>query len=129
MPVQRLLAPLSLQTVKLCDLCGTLNLETNLECWTCRWYGGFSRDTKTIALAWQRLETLYEEVRLEHVTGRRARPVGDFGSACPASGPVKITHAIAAWWRRFLDARDLRMVQRRARLHSRMPTPPDQLSI
>lgn len=129
MPVQRPFLPPSLKTVKLCELCGTLNLETNKECWTCAWHGGFSHDPKTIALAWQRLETRYEGVRIEHVTGRRARPVGDFGSVRPISGPRRLIAALAAWWQRFQDARDLRMAQRLARLHSRMPSPPDQLSI
>ena len=129
MSVQRPISPLSPKTVKLCELCGTLNLGLNKECWTCRWSGSFSRDPKTIALAWQRLETRYEEVRIEHVTGRRARPLGDFGAARPASAPRKVALAFTAWWQRFLDARDLRMAQRQARLQSRMPSPPDQLSI
>ena len=129
MSVQRPFAPLSPKTVKLCELCGTLNLEINKECWTCRWSGSFSHDPKTIALAWQRLETRYEEVRIEHVTGRRARLVGDFGTARPASGPRRLTAALSFWWQRFLDARDLRLAQRQARLQSRMPSPPDQLSI
>jgi hypothetical protein len=129
MPVQRPFVPLTPKTVKLCELCGTLNLDANKECWTCAWHGGFSRDPKTIALAWQRLETRYESVRLEHVTSRRARPVGDFGHVRPATGPRRLVTALAAWWQRFQDARDLRMAQRQARLHSRMPSPPDQLSI
>ena len=104
MPVQRPLSPLSPNTVKLCELCGTLNLDTNKECWTCSWYGGFSRDAKTIALAWQRLEVRYEGVRIEHVTGRRTRPVGDFGSVRPPSGPRKLASALTAWWHRFQDA-------------------------
>ncbi len=129
MPVQRPFPSLSPKTVKLCELCGTLNLDTNKECWTCAWHGGFSRDPKTIALAWQRLETRYEGVRIEHITGRRAHPVGDFGTVRPPSAPRKLALALTSWWQRFLDARDLRMAQRQARLHSRMPSPPDQLSI
>jgi len=129
MPAQRLPAPLSERTVKLCELCGTLNLETNKECWTCRWSGSFSQDTQTVSLAWKRLMTQYEEVRIEHVTGRRTRPLGDFGAVRPASGPRRLTQALAAWWQRFLDARDLRMAQRRARLRSHTPSPPDQLGV
>ena len=133
MPVQRPFPSLSPKTVKLCELCGTLNLDTNKECWTCAWHGGFSRDPKTVALAWQRLEIRYEGVRIEHVTGRRARPVGDFGRARPASGPRRLASALSSWWQRLLDARDLRMAQRQARLRSRlnsqMPSPHDQLSI
>ena len=129
MSAQRLPAPFNPKTVKLCEFCGTLNLETNKECWTCRWSGIFSRDPQTITLAWQRLTAQYEEVRIEHVTGRRTRPVGDFGAARPVSGPRKFTQALAAWWQRFLDARDLRMAQRLARLRSRTPSPPDQLGV
>jgi hypothetical protein len=126
---RRLPAKISRENVKLCDLCGTLNLAANKECWTCRWHGGFKHDEATIALAWQRLENLYEEVRVEHVTARRTFPVGDFGAVRPASFPQKIVTAVAAFWRRFLDQRDLRAAQRQSRLQSRMPSPPDQLSI
>ena len=125
----RQLAKISQKNVKLCGLCGTLNLASNKECWTCRWHGGFSRNEQTIALAWKRLETLYEEVRVEHVTARRVRMVGDFGAAPPLSGGQKLSLTLTAWWQRFQDARDLRMAQREARLHSRMPSPPDQLGV
>ena len=120
---------ISPKDVKLCELCGTLNLESNKECWTCRWHGGFSRDEKTVALAWQRLETLYEEVRIEHVTARRSVTFGDFGTAYPVSLQRKISAKIAGWWQRFLAGRDLRMAQRQARLHSHMPSPPDHLGV
>ena len=117
------------RNVKLCELCGTLNLEGNQECWTCRWHGDFSRDEQTIALAWQRLETLYEEVRLEHITARRTVPLGDYGTVRPAKWPQRLSALLAARWQQFLDQRDLRNAQRQARLQTRMPTPPDQLSI
>ena len=115
--------------VKLCELCATLNFEDNKECWTCRWRGGFSRDPQMIALAWQRLETQYEEVRLEHVTARRASVVDDFGKTRPAEFPQQVLLTLGALWQRFVDRRDLRQAQRQARLQSRMPSPPDQLSI
>ena len=130
MPVERRLPNISPQNVKLCDLCGTLNLENNKECWACRWHGSFSRDEQIIDLAWQRLETLYEQVRVEHVTARRVVPVGDFGSARRRSLPQKALAGCLACWQRFLDNRDLRAAHRQARLQSsRMPSPPDQLSI
>ena len=117
------------ETVKLCGLCGTLNLETNKDCWTCGWHGSFSRDAQTIALAWQRLETQYEEVRAEHLTTRRTAAPGDFGAMRDVSLMQKLSLGAAAWWRRFQDARELRSAQRQARLHSRTPTPPDQLGV
>ena len=131
MPVERKLPiKVSQKDVKLCELCGTLNLEHNKECWTCRWRGSFSRDERTVELAWQRLETQYEEVRMEHVTARRNSPLGDFGAARSASLPQKAFAALAAGWRRFLDQRDLRASRHQARRQQpQMPTPPDQLSI
>lgn len=120
---------ISRKTVKLCELCGTLNHEANKECWTCRWHGCFSRNESTIALAWQRLEAQYEDVRLEHITARRSKSLGDFGAAGSAPLPRRLSAAISSWWRRFQDSRDLRMAQRQARLHSRMPSPPDQLGV
>jgi hypothetical protein len=126
---RRLPAKISRKSVKLCELCGTLNLNANKECWTCRWHGGFGQDETTIALAWQRLENMYEDVRVEHVTARRTFQLGDFGAIRPASFSQKLAPALAACWQRFLDQRDLRAAQRQARLHSRMPSPPDHLSI
>ena len=128
MPVERMPIKVSQTDVKLCELCGTLNLEHNKECWTCRWHGGFSRETQTVSLAWQRLETQFEEVRIEHVTARRGSIVGDFGAARPASFPQRLCAAFAARWQRFQDQRVLRAAQHQAR-RSQMPSPPDQLSI
>ncbi len=128
MPGQ-ILPTISRKNVKLCDLCGTLNLETNKECWTCRWHGGFSRDEQTIAFAWQRLETRYEQVRIEHVTARRTFQIGDFGAARLASFPQRIAASASAFWQRLLGRHALRQARRQARQHSQMPSPPDQLSI
>jgi len=127
--MERRLPAISRKNVKLCNLCGSLNLDANKECWTCRWHGGFSRDEQTIALAWQRLETQYEEVRIEHVTARHTFQVGDFGAARSASFPQRMAAAAAASWQRLLDQYALRQAQRQARQHSQMPSPPDQLSI
>src|SRR5665213_2031944 len=105
-------------TVKLCTLCGTLNHQDNAECWTCRWHGEFSRNKSTISLAWQRLELLYEEVRLEHVTSQKIRALGDFGALSPRSRWQTWADQCRAWWRNFQTQRDLRMAQRASRLRS-----------
>lgn len=115
--------------VKLCALCGTLNHRDNLECWTCRWHGEFSRDERTIALAWQRLASRYEEVRLEHITSQRMRSLGDFGAPRPLSRWQELMNGCRAWWRKFQTGRDLRMAQRQAALRSRIPSRPDQLGV
>lgn len=120
---------LSRNHVKLCDLCGTLNLNANKECWTCRWHGGFSWNEHLIALAWQRLETQYEQVRVEHVTARHTLQIGDFGTSRPASFPQRIAASAAASWQCFLGRHALRQAQRQARQQSQMPSPPDHLSI
>ena len=105
-------------TVKLCTLCGTLNHQDNTECWTCCWHGEFSSDEHTIHLAWQRLELLYEEVRLEHVTSQKTWALGDFGAFNPRSRWQVCADHCRAWWSAFQTNRDLRMAQRAARLRS-----------
>lgn len=71
--------PLSTGDVVLCVLCDALNHRANAECWVCRWHGAFNLDAQAIKVAWKRLEGLYEEVRLEHVTSRKRLALGDFG--------------------------------------------------
>jgi len=115
--------------VKLCTLCGTLNHEANTECFTCGWHGSFSKDRQTLDLAWIRLESLYEEIRSEHITAKRRRSLGDFGTDRPASLLARITSKIASGWERFQTQRDLRMAQRAAGLKSRIPSKPDQLGV
>ena len=115
--------------VMLCTLCGTLNHEGNTECFTCGWHGSFSRDPQSVHLAWLRLESLYEEVRMEHITARRRRSLGDFGAARPASFLARVTANFGGVWERFQTQRDLRMAQRAAGLKSRIPSKPDQLGV
>ncbi len=119
--------PVGKHTVKICLLCGTLNHETNAECWTCRWHGSFSRDAHTIEMAWKRLEALYEDVRLEHVTSHRMRELGDFGAVRPATRWQAAVQVLRAWWERFQTRRDLHSAQREARLRSRHRSRPDGL--
>ncbi len=121
--------PVGKQTVKICLLCGTLNHEANAECWTCRWHGQFSQDAHTIDLAWKRLETLYEEVRLEHVTSHKLLTLGDFGAVRPSKGWQAALHACRVWWQRFQTRRDLQSAQREARLRSRNRTRPNELGV
>ena len=119
----------SKETVKLCALCGTLNYRDNTECWTCRWGGEFSRDEHTIALAWQRLEMRYEEVRMEHLTAQKMRTLGDFGAPRPRSRWQTLAEGCRTWWANFQAQRDLRLAQRQARLRPHSPSRPDQLGV
>ena len=122
-------AQVSKETVKLCALCGTLNHRDNAECWTCRWGGEFSRDARTVALAWERLETRYEEVRMEHVTALKMRTLGDFGAPRPRSRWQTLSEGCRTWWGDFQAKRDLRLAQRQARLRPHSPSRPDQLGV
>ena len=115
--------------VKICALCGALNHEENAECFTCAWHGDFIRDPRTLDLAWQRLESLYEEIRREHVTARRRSALGDFGAPRPSPFLSRLAARISAAWERFQTQRDLRMAQRAAALKSRIPSRPDQLGV
>lgn len=115
--------------VKLCTLCGTLNYKTNTECFTCGWHGSFSLDQAMIHLAWTRYESLYEEIRSEHITAKHRRPVGDFGADRTASLLSRLTAKITGAWERFLTQRDLHMAQRATGLKSRTPSKPDQLGV
>jgi len=119
----------SKKTVKLCTLCGTLNHWDNPECWTCSWRGEFSRDERTVTLAWQRLESRYEEVRMEHVTARNGRTLGDFGALRPRSRWLTLADGCRTWWQNFQTQRDLREARRQARLRLRNPSRPDQLGV
>ena len=117
------------KNVKLCVLCGTLNHCDNAECWTCRWHGDFSHEEQIISLAWLRLESLYEEVRIEHVTSRKMRALGDFGALRPRSHWQILADKVHACWQNFQTQRDLRAAQRTERLRSRPLSRPDQLGV
>ena len=78
-PRRRGPTPLAIGDAVLCVLCDALNHRSNPECWVCRWHGAFNRDGRAVLLAWRRLEGLYEEVRLEHVTSSKRRLLGDLG--------------------------------------------------
>ncbi len=120
---------ISQQTVKLCTLCGTLNHRDNADCWTCGWRGEFSRDERIVALAWQRLEARYEEVRLEHLTARKMQALGDFGAPRPRARWQMVADGCRTWWQNFQTQRDLRHARRQAALRSRIPSRPDQLGV
>ncbi len=115
--------------VKICALCGTLNHRDNPECWTCRWHGEFSGDTRTIALAWQRLESRYEAVRPEHVMARRVPALGHFGAPRQVTLWQKIAGRCRASWQRFQTQRDLRAARREAGLKKRQGSHPDGLGV
>lgn len=48
--------PFQATDLKLCDLCGALNLADNTECFVCRWRGHFERRPEVVKLAMEVLE-------------------------------------------------------------------------
>jgi hypothetical protein len=42
--------------LKICDLCGALNLAANKECFICRWRGHFERRPEVVTIAMELLE-------------------------------------------------------------------------
>lgn len=120
---------ISKETVKICTLCGTLNHADNAECWACCWRGEFGRDERIVALAWQRLESRYEEVRMEHLTAQKRHLLGDFGAPRPRSRWQVLTDGCRTWWQGIQTQRNLRQARRQAGLRSRAPSRPDQLGV
>ena len=95
----------SLENLKVCELCGTLNHHRNTECFTCGWRGRFSRDEATSRLAWLRLVDQYEEVRMEHVTAKSRPIIGDFGRKRPAGRWQHFCEQSRSWWQGVLAGR------------------------
>lgn len=124
LPNKKLNKKLTQDSVKLCALCGALNHKNNGECWTCRWHGAFLEDPSLRAMAWQRLEHQFEEVRMEHVTSRRLPALDERGAPCPVSGWGTLTVRCRLAWANFQTTRDLRMARRDARLRSRSASRP-----
>lgn len=54
--------------LKICELCGWLNLETNPECFVCGWHGRFERDREVIHAAVELAIRRYGRLELQHLT-------------------------------------------------------------
>lgn len=57
--------------LKICDLCGWLNLESNTECFVCRWHGRFERDPEVVHAAVELAVRRYGRLELQHLTDAR----------------------------------------------------------
>ena len=60
--------------LKLCDLCGALNLVQNQECFACGWHGHFNSQAELVHVA---IELYYRPrgvLTLEDVTGGKSLP-------------------------------------------------------
>ena len=57
--------------MKICELCGWLNLETNTECFVCGWHGRFERDPEVVHAAVELAVRRYGRLELQHLTDPR----------------------------------------------------------
>lgn len=57
--------------LKICDLCGWLNHESNAECFVCGWHGRFERDQEAVHAAVELAVSRYGRLELQHFTDPR----------------------------------------------------------
>lgn len=55
-------------SLKICDLCGHLNHESNTSCFVCGWSGQFERSLETIRAAVDLTGRRYGRLEMHHVT-------------------------------------------------------------
>jgi hypothetical protein len=59
------------EDLKICDLCGWLNLDTNTECFVCGWHGRFEHDPEIVRAALELATRRYGRLELQHLTDLR----------------------------------------------------------
>ena len=67
-PAARRVITLREDDLKICDLCGQLNLATNSECFVCRWKGHFETDAALVHAAVYLTVKQYGRLELQHLT-------------------------------------------------------------
>src|SRR5438045_9474464 len=77
--------------LKLCELCGHLNLESNAECFICGWHGRFEQTPEVVRAAVELAVRRYGRRELQHLTDPRTyrRPA-----------PPALSQRLLAWLRR-----------------------------
>src|SRR5258706_2928251 len=81
--------------LKICDLCGSLNLNDNHECFVCGWHGRFETRTDIIRIAMDLMKTKHGELRMDLVTDG---PVLHFSPATGLRGRIGQWFARARQW-------------------------------
>ncbi|MDE2126538.1 MAG: hypothetical protein KGJ62_08110 [Armatimonadetes bacterium] len=67
-PAARRVITLREDDLKICELCGQLNLATNRECFVCRWRGHFETDAGLVHAAVSLTVKQYGRLELQHLT-------------------------------------------------------------
>src|SRR5579871_2790069 len=82
--------------LKICELCGWLNLESNAECFVCGWHGRFERDPEVIHAAVELAVRRYGRLELQHLTDPRT-----YRPAPPLTLFSRFRMALKRLWGRF----------------------------
>lgn len=77
--------------LKICDLCGGLNLESNEECFVCGWRGRFLRNSDMVRAAVDLTVRRFGRLELQHVTDTRR-----------LANVPRARHLLPGWLRAFL---------------------------
>ncbi len=75
--------------LKICDLCGCLNLATNDACFVCGWHGHFEQDERVVHAALELATRRYGRLELQHLTDIR-----NYHEPPPPSWQSRLK----AWW-------------------------------
>ena len=57
--------------LKICELCGWLNLDTNEECFVCGWHGRFEHNPEVVRAAVELAVRRHGRLELQHLTDPR----------------------------------------------------------
>jgi hypothetical protein len=60
--------PFQAQDLKICDLCGSLNLAVNKECFVCGWRGKFDRRPEVVQIAMELMIQRQGKLELQNLT-------------------------------------------------------------
>lgn len=81
--------------LKICDLCGALNLAANRECFVCRWHGRFERRADVVNMVMELMERKHGRLEAWLLSG------DSFSWARPSIGLLAraqaLFHRIKAW--------------------------------
>ena len=79
--------------LKICELCGWLNLESNTECFVCGWHGHFEQHPEMVRAAVELAVRRHGCLELQHLTDLRT-----YHQPAPPSLRTRLRHGIRRIW-------------------------------
>ncbi len=86
--------------LKICDLCGWLNLEANEECFVCGWRGHFVTDERRVRDAMELATRRFGRLELQHLTDLRT-----YRQPTPRHWTVRFRIAWRRFWRKLIGTK------------------------